>query len=122
MKKAAVAIILKGNKILLGYSASKDFRYKKWAFVGGGIEESETPYQAAERESGEEASLKVKARNTSGFFVNDNDNVIYVVCDYVEGVPTPNHEFYSLEWVDLNNLPKDTLELNVKILNKLFKK
>ena len=122
MKKAAVAIIIKGNKILLGYSASKDFRYKKWAFVGGGIEKDETPYQAAERESNEEASIKVQAKENSGFFVNDNDNFIYIICKHIEGNPIPNDEFFKFDWFELNNLPKDTLELNVSILNKLLKK
>ena len=120
MKKAAVAIILNGNKVLLGYSASKDFRYKKWAFVGGGIEEGETPYEAACRESKEEASIKVKTREHSGFFVNDKENIIYIICDYIEGTPTPNHEFFLLGWFNLDNLPEDTLELNVKILKKIF--
>lgn len=121
-RKAAVAIILKGDKILMGLATSKDFRYGKWCFIGGGIEEGETPYEAAERESFEESGIMVKAREGETYIVEDKPEIVYVVCDYIEGELKPNEEFFELTWIPIHNTPKglNVLELNRKILNKLF--
>ena len=121
MYKAAVSIIVKGDKVLMGYATSKDFRYKKWSFIGGGIERGESPIEAAERESREEANIVVTARPGELYSVDGKESIVYVICDYVKGMPVPNDEFFQIGWFDINDLPIDTLELNAKIIANLLK-
>ena len=59
---AAVAIVFKGNKVLLGKSLSEDDRFGKLVFPGGHIDKDESPYMAAKRECKEETGLAVKCR------------------------------------------------------------
>lgn len=54
----AVAIIVKDEKILLMRRNNKGLKY--YTFIGGGMEEGETPEEAAIREAKEEVSLDVK--------------------------------------------------------------
>lgn len=123
MRKAAVAIIVSGNDVLMGLATSPDFRYGKWCFIGGGIEIGETPLEAAERESHEEAGVIVKARPGEAYIVDERPHIIYVICDYVSGALNPNDEFSKLDWVPINSIPPelDVLELNRKIIEKLLK-
>lgn len=121
MRKAAVAIVVRGEEVLMGFAASKDFRYKKWCFIGGGIEKGESPMEAAERESMEEANVVVEARTGEAYIVDDKEAIVYVVCEYLEGKPIPNDEFFELKWFNIHDLPTDILELNAKIIANLLK-
>lgn len=123
MRKAAVAIIVNGDKVLMGLATSSDFRYGKWCFIGGGIEEGETPLDAAERESWEEAGIKVKARVGEAYIVDEKPHVVYVICDYISGDLNPNNEFFELAWFPIHNIPPglNVLDLNLKIIGNLLK-
>lgn len=61
MRDRAAAVLLKENQIALIKRSWKDETY--FVFPGGGIEEGETPEQAAEREVFEELGLVVKVRD-----------------------------------------------------------
>lgn len=61
MRDRAAAVLLKENQIALIKRRWKDETY--FVFPGGGIEEGETPEQAAEREVFEELGLVVKVRD-----------------------------------------------------------
>ena len=122
-RRAAVAIVVKGDKVLMGLASSSDFRYGKWCFIGGGIEPGESPMEAAERESREEAGIEVVSRTGEAYIVDDNQAIVYVVCDYVDGELKPNHEFFEMAWFPIHNIPLgiDVLELNIKIIANLLK-
>lgn len=118
--KAAVVIVIKDNQVLMGLSASRDFRYKKYVFVGGKLDEGENAYEAAEREAWEESGLTVKTRRGEAYIIEERPSIVYVISDYVSGELTPNEEFFTLEWFDPSNLPTDTLPLNAQIIQKIF--
>lgn len=120
--KSAVAIILNGNKILLGTSLSDDDRYGKLCFPGGGIESGETVFQAARREAQEETGVTSSCFQANPIFYKEEPRVVFVTCKYETGEPKPNHEFSDLNWYDLNNLPTDKVyEKNLRILHRLRK-
>lgn len=58
-----------------------------WAFPGGGIEQGETPEQAAVRETAEEVGLEVKAVKVLGDRVHPTSghHMTYVACEVVVG-------------------------------------
>lgn len=122
MRTAAVAIIVKGDEVLMGLASSKDFRYGKWCFVGGGIDPGENPYQTAVRESNEEAGVIVTSRPGEAYIEESRPNIVYVICDYISGDLIPNDEFFKLDWFKINTIPEvlDILPLNVKIIEKLL--
>ena len=66
-------IILRENKILLGYRLSKH-GYGVWAFPGGHVEFGETPEQAVVRETAEETGLQVDAVEKISFTSDFYDN------------------------------------------------
>lgn len=119
--KASVVIIVKDGEFLLGTSTDTDFRQGKSCFVAGGIEVGENPIQAAVREAQEEAGIIVKPRQGEVYKVDGTENIVYVVCDYVSGDVNHNHEFSSMGWYGVNNLPPNILERNAQVIQKLFK-
>jgi 8-oxo-dGTP pyrophosphatase MutT (NUDIX family) len=118
---AAVALVIKDERILLGLSTSKDERYGKWCFVGGMIDPGESPIEAAIREAREESNVIVTARPGEAYRIDEQPHVAYVVCDYNKGLPIPNDEFKELGWFRIDKLPIDMLELNAKIVANLLK-
>jgi len=55
------ALIFRNGKVLLVKHVSPKSGFTWWAFPGGGVEEGETIFAAAERETFEETGLTVKA-------------------------------------------------------------
>ena len=128
---AAVAIIFKGNKILLGKSLSEDDRFGKLVFPGGHIEKGESPYLAAKREAKEETGIAMKYRALP--IIEDvperqiegkkNRKIAFVIGDYVGGEIKPNEEFEWLKWISLKDINwKEVYPQNVKILKALINK
>ena len=56
---AGIFLIRRDGKLLIGHP-TKDFSGGKWSITKGGLEENETPLQAALRETEEEANIFLK--------------------------------------------------------------
>jgi len=128
---AAVAIIFKGNKVLMGKSLGEDDRFGKLVFPGGHIDKGEDPYVAAKREAKEETGLAVKYRPlpiiedvpTRPIEGKKDRKIAFIVCDYVGGNLKHNEEFEYLEWVNLSKVDwSKVYKQNVKILKALLEK
>lgn len=117
--KSAVAVILKDSKVLLGRSKSKDERLGKYCFPGGRIDKGEDVYDAAVREAKEEAGVNCEIFGKDIIQLSHKKPVGFVICKYISGTPKPNWEFDSMEWFNINNLPKNILEINRIILEKM---
>lgn len=105
-KRAAIAIVWDGDKVLLGLSNNDDNRKGKWCFPGGAIESDETPEKAGERECEEETGITCKAKKK--FRHHRAKTYWFVVCQKTGGSLIPNHEFTKLKWFD----PEEALELD----------
>ena len=115
----ACALIIRDGKALLGRRAHFRTAYPGcWDFIGGKVEEGETPEQALARELGEE--IAISPVNASYFdkiedtHINADDPPVYhffKVHQWNGGEPVVNnHEHSDLEWFtlrqacDLSNL------------------
>ncbi|WP_309235161.1 NUDIX hydrolase [Streptomyces lunaelactis] len=81
-----------------------------WAFPGGGIEQGETPEQAAVRETTEEVGLEVKAVKILGDRVHPKSghHMTYVACELVAGEAhvADAEELAEVEWLTHGQLPE----------------
>jgi len=112
--KAAVAVVVKDDQVLLGKSTLQDERRDKLVFPGGHIEEGEGYLSAAVRELKEEAGVEGIADE---LLLKEN-GVAFVKINYESGNPKANHEFFSMGWYPIDDLPEEVLEQNKEIIEK----
>ena len=110
IRNACRAILIKGNKILIGYGKKEDF----YIIPGGGIENNETYLDCCKREVLEETGIVCKPiinyLNIETFFLDRNHNHHYFYCEILE----ENHETnftqeevdadLRFEWIEINKI------------------
>ncbi len=115
-RNRSAGIVVKDNKVLVMHRINKGDEY--YVFPGGGVEEGETPEQAAVREIREETSITVIPRKFVYHIAWDTkeENFFYL-CDYVSGEAKlrPDSEevqrmkggeqVYEPIWIDVDKLP-----------------
>jgi mutator protein MutT len=115
MKKIrAVAILIKGDEVLLIYRKNEK---EYFVFPGGGVEEGETIEEAVIREMLEETTMEVKINKLLYHHIYDNDTEQYFyLCDYVSGEPKLDEnseekekmlegkDFYDPKWIKIKEL------------------
>lgn len=108
----ATALIIKGNKILLGkrnIEPSKD----KWDVPGGFCNYGEDPKDTVKREALEETGLKVEPAEIIGIYMDvygeekePTLNIGYIT-EVVGGEERAGDDLEELQWFDINNIPDD---------------
>lgn len=104
---AAIAIILSHDKQQILLVKRRDTPI--WVLPGGGIDEGETPSEAAEREGWEETGVRITTERLVGRYTPTNKlaKVTYVfVCSPQEGMPRPSAEAREVGYFPLEKLPK----------------
>lgn len=118
MRKAARAIIIKDNQLLV--NKRNKFGHEYFILIGGGVKHGETVEQSLFREVAEESSVQIS--NPKLVFI-EHAGIMYglqhvFVCDYVAGEPKldPNSDeakisamgknTYTPMWLPLSELPK----------------
>jgi 8-oxo-dGTP diphosphatase len=110
-------VIVEGDKVLLMHRRNRGKEY--YTFLGGGIENDETPETALVREVQEEASVEVVPKKLLYTMAWENEAVEYFyLADFVSGVPrlSPDsiekevmekdlNQFYEPLWVEVKNIP-----------------
>lgn len=120
--KSAVAIIFKGDHVLLGTARSHDDRNGKLCFPGGGMNIGETPYEAAKREAWEESGIFAKCSPIAPIVHPSNPKVCFVVCNHIHGDIKHNNEFTDMAWYPVKNIPPEKIyPANQEILQSLKK-
>lgn len=104
----STAIITDGGKVLMIRRREREGKLL-WAFPGGGIEDGESPEQAAVREAAEEVGLEVKAVKTLGDRVHPQTgrHMTYVACEVVAGKAyvADDEELAEVAWIRLDEIP-----------------
>ena len=123
----AVAIIRKGNEILIGKKPENTGPYPNtWHLPGGGIDlEKESCDEALAREVLEETGLKIKnicriAWDTDIENNKKNEPTYYIFlqfsCDFAGGKLKAGDDMKHFEWAEIKNLPKYRINKPTKIL------
>lgn len=115
-RNRSAGIVIKDGKVLLIHRFNKGDEY--WVFPGGGVEEGETPEQAAVREIDEEAMISVVPKKFLYHITWDTgeENFFYL-CEYVSGEPRLHPGSVEIEqmkngeqvfeplWIEIESLP-----------------
>jgi 8-oxo-dGTP diphosphatase len=104
----SAAIIVQEGRVLMVRRRVKEGELM-WQFPAGGIEDGETPEDAAVRETLEEAGLEVKALRELGNRVHPKTGALmhYVACEVVSGeaIVADPEELDAVEWLRHDEIP-----------------
>lgn len=105
----SAAIITSGDRVLMVRRKVKEGELS-WQFPAGGIEDGETPEEAAVRETLEETGLKVEATRLIGQRVHPKTQreMSYTACSVVDGEAhvADADELDAVAWVSLAEIPE----------------
>ncbi len=130
-KTMSEAIIVKGNKVLIGRKIKKGgFGFGKWVGFGGKLEKGESIKQAMIRETEEEAGIMPTKFRKAGIltfhYVDDPDmEVHYFRVDDYDGKEQDSTEM-QVAWFELDKIPypkmwpNDVYWMPMLLQNKLF--
>jgi len=106
-KIGTFAIIFNNQKEIL-LCHRKDFDL--WNLPGGKLEEKESPWDGAVRETKEETGLDVRIDKLIGVYnkPDQNEIVFSFLCSAIKGKLTLNEEADKIEYFNLNALPQNT--------------
>jgi len=120
LHKAVIVFIMFGDLVLLA-KKTKKIGKGLWNGYGGGIEEGETPEDAAVRETSEESGgVTIKKEDllkvADTYFHNTTEDgtafvlnaVVYIVKKH-NGTPSDTEEMVDPTWFNKNNLPLDKM-------------
>ncbi|MEY4731880.1 MAG: hypothetical protein RL681_826, partial [Candidatus Parcubacteria bacterium] len=122
LSATATAIIIKEGKILLVRRSENPYK-GEWDFVGGFLEENETPIEALKREVREELGVSCRAdyiRAFPGIYPWNGEEypiLSHVFLVELEGDIKLNHENSELEFVPLEKVTSVCFDSNQRILH-----
>ncbi len=129
LAKNAIAVIVNAdNKILLLKRADepKTWMPDKWALVGGGIEKSENPKEAVQREIKEETGLDIDEFTDTFTIQRHKSSIEHVFACRYDGDPTDitlNKENTNYGWYDVDEMEYlDTVPHLIEYITIAFKK
>ena len=118
---AVVGIVMKPGFVLMGQAIDTGDDRTGWlCFPGGGRDGKESVNRAVKREVREETNLLVQPTESIIEDLN-KPGVIFVICNYINGVIQHNSEFKNMSWYDINDLPWERIyPQNKELLENLL--
>jgi len=104
------SVILKNDKVLMVKEAKKEC-YGKWTFPAGHLEENETVFEGAKRETFEETGCEVELKKVFPIFIKRVEDVnrimIHFLADLLkEGSILDRDEILEAKWIAVGELKK----------------
>jgi 8-oxo-dGTP pyrophosphatase MutT (NUDIX family) len=121
MRKTAIALVFSPDKSSILAIKRRDIPI--WVFPGGGIEDHESPENAAIREVLEETGLVVKTTHKIAEYSPTNcltSEMHIYECTYLEGAPHKTSETRAAGFFPVHKLPKPFFLLHTDILKDYF--
>ena len=118
-KPGAFAVILDGSRrVLLCHRTDRD----AWNLPGGGVEATESPWDAVVREVLEEVKLHVRVERLLGvyFMPSDHSTAYTFSCTCDDASPQPSDEADDVQWFELSALPSNTLPRHIERIRDAF--
>ena len=124
-KVGIAVIVIKNNKILM-HKRKSSHGDGTWSFPGGHLEFGESLEKCAQRETLEEAGIKIKnlqfANITNDIFVDENKHyiTIFMTANHDSGEPMimEPEKCECWEWYDWNNMPSPLFLPIENLINK----
>lgn len=125
---AAVILNHRGNRILVGQRAENQSHPLKWEFIGGKVENGESPEEALCREVREETGLEIEVGRFLDVVEYDyrdlgrpSHQISFFECQKKSGVAKRDRAIYQdLKWVEFSKIDQlDWIEGNVEFANGL---
>ena len=119
-------VINQNNKLLLMRRFNTGWNDGMYALMGGHVEDSENPLDAAVREASEELGIKINKSDLSLLLtmaVKPDHIYLYFSCSKLEGKITnmePN-QCDDIKFFDINNLPENIIGADKLALKTIFK-
>ncbi|MFH1129348.1 MAG: NUDIX domain-containing protein [Patescibacteria group bacterium] len=120
MKIGAFGIILDKNKrVLLCHRRD----YDKWNLPGGGVKNSESPWDGVRREVKEETGLNVEIIRISNIYFKPKEREIIFVflCKVKDGKLKLNDEADAIRYFDFKKIPQNTVRRHVERIRDALK-
>lgn len=124
--QAAISIVKKGNYILLDLRKAKHGRI--WEVPGGGIEEGETPEDAANRETKEEIDINIKnplwlgAKNQGIHWLNTQIDHFFLSNSFLgepKATDVRDNETLEVKWIKISDI-KSMLNVSWRIVDAMY--
>ncbi|MBI5733815.1 MAG: NUDIX hydrolase [Candidatus Kerfeldbacteria bacterium] len=126
-KPTASALIVKGDKVLLGKRSIEPYK-NYWDILGGFLELGESPAAGARREIKEETGLEIELVDLLGIFMDEYGpggdptlNICYLA-KITAGEPKPADDVDELRWFTASDLPKNLAFKNSREIIDLWLK
>ena len=125
-----IAIVQKGNQVLLRKKPDGSPPYKEtWYLFGGELLAGSNPEEILQETLKKQADINIKLVKELGWdteIKNDHDGIekmfVYLdtLCEYVDGELSPAPEIEKLEWVEIDKLKDyDLVPPSIKLFSKL---
>jgi ADP-ribose pyrophosphatase YjhB (NUDIX family) len=119
-------VVFKEDKILL----VKELADGGWTLPGGWVDVNEPPSRAAEREVWEESGYRVKAHRLLSIYDRNLHDFpayifhiwkVFILCDLIDGKPTPSIETGGAEWFAEDALPELSVQrTTAEVIGRMF--
>lgn len=120
-KIGAFGIILDKNKrVLLCHRRD----YDKWNLPGGGVKNSESPWEGVKREVKEETGFNIKVIKISNIYFKPKEReiVFCFICKIKSGKIKLTNEADEIKYFDFKKIPKNTVKNHIQRIKDALKK
>lgn len=124
-RTASIALFCDKKLLLLRRGSTAPWMPLRWALTGGGIEENETPSQAAAREAHEEIGINISPNQLQEIMTKPDPDEGYIMTVHYHETKNPtvnlNYEHDQYKWCSYDECQKLNLVPNLMTIINVLK-